>query len=279
MQLQYAAKRFDTTPVFDAYTGDLQPHRCQVTLWDNPRRDGLTTLRRTISAAKEFEPPPRRAVVIGKEAWIIGTYAHPDTFDADIVRRGYVMQLAQPGAVGTTKDFFDDTYEPVYVSRVWVKDVKDTSTESEAQSQYYIYFTEGENVQEGEFIFVHDRLHIVRNVKKEASGLWAAEANELEYNTFGKLEIDSQQVFDPVTETYTGGAPREVKAIVLKWNDDYQYELPSHTKFEVGDVRVRILGTDTPTLDQTVTFEGQKFRPVSITSRGAGINSVVLRRV
>ena len=97
MQLQYVAKRFDTTPVFDAYTGDLQPHRCQVTLWDNPRRDGLTTLRRTISAAKEFEPPPRRAVVIGKEAWIIGTYAHPDTFDADIVRRGYVMQFAQPG--------------------------------------------------------------------------------------------------------------------------------------------------------------------------------------
>lgn len=278
MQLKDVARRFDTTPIFEAYTGEIWPHRCQVTLWDNPRRDGLTTLRRTISGGKGFTLPPRRAVVIGEKAWIVGTYAHPDTFDADIVREGYVMQFAQLGAVGTALDFFNSTFKPVYVSRVWVKDVKDISTTSEAQSQYFIYFTEDEDVREGEFIFVHNRLHIVRNIKKEASGLWTAEANELEDEVFGEIKFPGGSTYDPITETWTGGTLNTAPAIVLKWNDDYIYDLASHEKPLVGDIRMRLRSTDTPSLDDLITYHDLEYRVVSITPRGPDVNSVVIRR-
>ncbi len=140
MQLKYVARKFDTTPIFNAYTGRKLASTCQVTLWDNPRRDGLTTLRRTISVGKGFKLPNRRAVVIGQKAWIVGTYAHPDTFDADIVREGYVMQFAELGGLGTSRDFLDSTISPVYASKVWIKDTKDISTTSEGHGQYNIYF-------------------------------------------------------------------------------------------------------------------------------------------
>ena len=145
MQLKDVATKFDTTPIYNAYTGKMLAFTCQVTLWDNPRRDGLTTLRRTISVRKGFKLPNRRAVVIGQKAWIVGTYAHPDTFDADIVREGYVMQFAELGGLGTSREFLDLKPTPVYMSKVWIKDSKDISTTSEGQGQYNIYFTEGEN--------------------------------------------------------------------------------------------------------------------------------------
>ena len=43
MDLVAVSRRFDMTPLWDAYTGEKLSATCQVTVWDNPRRDGLTS--------------------------------------------------------------------------------------------------------------------------------------------------------------------------------------------------------------------------------------------
>lgn len=278
MQIKDVAAKFDTTPVYDAYTGALLPYRCQVTLWDNPRRDGLTTLRRTISGGKGFQLPPRRAVVIGSQAWIGGTYMHPDTFDADVVRVGCVIQFAELGGLGTSREFLDMEPTPVYLSKVWIKDVKDISTTSESQGQYNIYYTEGENVQEGEFLYIQNRMHIVRNCMKGAGGLWIAEVNELEPECFQEISFGVEGEYDPIMDEYVGGDVKKANVIVLRWNDDYEYELPSHEKYQVGDIRMRVKVEESPVIGDDVTYLGDVYTVVSVTERADSVNSVVIRR-
>lgn len=153
MELAAVASRFDSTPMWDAYTGQKLKGCCQVSIWDNPRRDGLTTVRRTISMADKVALPARMTLIIGGQVWLVGQVVNPDTWGADVTRKGYVTQMAMLGRVGSTKAVLENSTVPVYVSRLWTRDVKDISSTSSGQGQYGIYFTKGESVREGEFIY------------------------------------------------------------------------------------------------------------------------------
>lgn len=281
MKLKAVARRFDLTPMWDVYTGQKLKAKCQVTAWDSPRRDGLTTVRRTLSMAYGAQLPARGAVVIGGDAWIVARDPSPDTFGYDVVRMGYVAQQAHIGKVGRTADVLDGTAKEVFLSRVWVKDVKDITTTSEAQGQYYIYFTEGEPVEQGQFLFIDGLWHICRNILTSAAGFFVAECNELEPDCVIDVPLVTQGRYNPITEQHEPAAPEVLKGILLGWRDDYVHELASAAKEQVGDIRIRFRAGDSGSLKLTsrMTHDGDEWQVVSMTERNDGSMSVVWRRV
>lgn len=230
MNLAAVARRFDRTSMWDAYNGKKLAATCQVTAWDSPRRDGLTTVRRTLYTAYGSQLPPRRAVLIGGEAWIVAEDPAHDTFGKDVTRVGHIAQQAHMGKVGNTAQVLEDTSAEVYLSRVWVKDVKDISTTSEAQGQYYIYFVRGEPVKPGSFLWAGGLWHLCRNVISGTAGLMIAECNELEPDCVVQVEVQEKGVWDPVTETYAPTVPTTLRGILTTWKDDYALEMPSAEK-------------------------------------------------
>ena len=281
MRLETVSSRFDRTPMWDAYTGQLLAGRCQMTAWDNPRRDGLTTIRRTLSMKNSTRLPARRALLIGGLAWIVARFDNVDTWGRHVSRDGYIAQQAMLGKVGSTDEVLLNTCTRSYLSRVWVKDVKDISTTSEAQGQYYVYFTETEQVTEGEFVFVDSRWHLVRNIISGTAGFMVAECNELEADCITEVELQAEGAYDPVTETYSDLTNRVLYAIRTTWKDDYTNDLASNEKEQIGDVRLRFSSGDADLikLESRLTIQGKLWQVTGIEPRKGGAVSVSLRRV
>lgn len=279
MDLATVAGRFDLTPMWDAYSGQLLKHKCQVKVWDDPRRDGLTTLRRIVSMAHQAEVPKRHTVIIGGQVWLLSDYSNPDPFDNYVNRKGYVAQLAKLGKVATTAQVLDEQGQAVYMSRVWIKDVKDITTSSESQSQYYVYFTHGEPLFEGEFVFICDRWHIIRNIYSSTAGFLIAECNELEANCLGTLQADIGE-YDPVSET-TISDIQNIPVIKLDWRDDYVNSLPSGESQQEGDIRLRTSRKYAHLLieGRKFSFDSLNWTLVRVEHRQWGAVSAVLRRV
>lgn len=281
MELHNVAARFDLTPMWDAYSGKLLKAKCQITAWDNTRRDGMTTVRRTLFVKQGTKFPRRHTVVVGGQAWILARLENLDTWGRHNTRIGYVAQYADLGRVGQTDEVLQDKCEEVYVSRVWVKDVKDISTTSEAQGQYYIYFTHGENIKEGGFVFVMNRWHIVRNLITGTAGLMIAECNELESDCLTEIHVINSGVYNPVSETYDNAQELKIKALTLEWKDDYTHELPSREKEEVGDKRLRISSQDAAFINEATQFKWKDvlWQVSNIETRRDKSLSVAIRRV
>lgn len=281
MNLADVARRFDRTTMWDAYNGKKLAATCQVTAWDSPRRDGLTTIRRTLYTAYGARLPDRRAVVIGAETWLLAEDPAHDTYGRDVSRVGYIAQQAHLGKVATTAQVLDDAAEEVFLSRVWVKDVKDISTTSEAQGQYYIYFARGEAVRPGTFLHAGGLWHICRNVISGTAGLMIAECNELDPDCVVQVEVQGSGKWDPVTETYGPSTTLPLRGIRMTWKDDYALELPSSEKEQVGDVRIRFKSVDAAHLktDARITLRGDVWQLVSRSDKADDSVSTVWRRV
>lgn len=279
MELTAIARRFDNVPMVDSYNGKKLRAKCQVTTWDNPRRDGLTTLRRVISVAEGTKFPVRGAVRFAGQDWILGHRHYPDGWGKLTIREGYIAQMAYLGSVGTVEQVFADTTTPTYLSRVWVKDVKDISTDSLGQGQYYIYFTTAENIVEGTFILFEDRWHITRNIVSGVSGHMIAEVNELDRDCITTVEVVTKGQRNPVTEKYEE-VVEKVSAIYMMWKDDYSYKLPSHEKEQVGDIRLRIKSEDADKFNNNarVKFKGEDWSVTTNDKRPDGTWSVTIRR-
>lgn len=279
--LHEVSSMFERTPMWDAYTGRKLAVKCQITPWDTPRRDGMTTIRRTFFVKPNSKFPRRKAVIVANQVWLIARLSNPDTWGRNISREGYVAQYANLGLLADTEDVLSGNGYPVYVSRVWVKDVKDITSTSESQGQYYIYYTSEEPVYEGAFVFSDGRWHVVRNIISGTAGLMVAECNELEPDCVVDVETTQSGEYDPVLETYTDATRSVFKAVMLAWKDDYNHSMPSREAEEIGDKRLRVQSSDSSliTQDAVLSIKGFTWKVVEYQPKLDGSVSVVIRRV
>lgn len=281
MGLEHVSSRFDLTPVWDAYTGEKLAAKCQLTAWDTPRRDGLTTIRRTLYTAQNYKLPARCGLIFAGAYWIAARLRNPDAFGRHNPRVGYVVQQAYPAKRGNVNQVLSNTTTEVLLSRVWVKDVKDITSDSEFQGQYYVYFTEAERIGISEFLFVDGRWHIVRGIVSGTAGLMIAECNELAEDCIVNVEVQAAAVYDPVTESYSNGSDQTIPAVFMEWRDEYVNELPSNEKEQTGDKRIRVsnlhgrlLGMDT-----RLKIRGTTWQVTGLDTKADGSVSAALRRV
>ncbi len=281
MELKNVAKRFDTTPMWESYTGKKLRARCQITPWDNPRRDGLTTVRRTISVEHRTLFPLRRAIYAGGAHWIVGDKHNPDTLNNSVTRVGYIVQQAEKGLVGETSQVLENSCKPTFMSRVWVKDVKDVTITSETQSQYFIYYVPYEDILDGSFIQLNGRWHIVHNTVTGVSGLNIAYCSELERDCVHTVKITTDGEWNPITESYAAGVSVSVKCIVTTPRDDFSNQLASRVTIQLGDVRLRFQSGYSQLVDLTTTIDylGDIWQVIGIQDRTDESFSALIRRL
>lgn len=283
MKFESVSRKFDNTLMWDAYSGKPLKFRCQITAWDAPRRDGLTTVRRSMSVDAGFIPPSRRGIIAARQFWIMSHQPAHDTWNGNVHRAGYILQQATPADIFNTEDLLssDGRGTVSLASRVWVKDVKDITTESEQQSQYLIYFAVGESVRESDFVMISERLHIVRNLYESAAGFLTAECNELEPDCIVGVSLVSKGHYNPVKETYEDTLGENFPAVRMNWKDDYSNHMPSFSKEEVGDKRLRISREHSQfvKMESRLHFDGNYWTVTGIDKRLDGAVSVSVRRV
>lgn len=280
MGLEHVSRRFDRMPVWDAYTGEMLSAKAQLTVWDNPRRDGLTTIRRTLSMSDRHRFPERGGLVFAGDYWIAARLNNPDAWGVHIARVGYVVQQARPAKRGSVGQILSDGHRELLLSRVWVKDVKDITTDSEFQGQYYVYFTEAEKIGISEFLFVDSRWHIVRGIVSGTAGLMIAECNELAADCIVEAEVQGEAAYDPVTEQYSGTAAT-IPAVFMDWRDEYINGMPSAEREQTGDKRIRVSPAHAKLLNlQTrVKVKGSLWQVTGLDTKSDGSVSASLRRV
>lgn len=282
MRLRDAAKRFDRTPVVDAYTGQGTFYG-QLNLFDDSMRDGTTVVRRVLSLDRDVSIPARRAVTIHGEVFMIGG-VHKDSFDGDVLRQKYVVHRADGLAARKTADeaIRAQAGYSLYGARLWVKDLKELEFSSRLPSFMNLYIAPTETAAAGDFILLSSRLHLVRNTFLGAAGFRICEVDELPSDALTTASYVSRtgQTYNPATDTVSG-TTTSVPVIQHRWQDDYLYERLSSVTFDAGDHIVRVSKTNIATAeagDSLTLADGRAFKVVSVKDDGAGAWALHARR-
>lgn len=234
MKLTQAAKRFDHLVCSDAYTPSVT-FKCQIDLYDDSRRDGLTAQRRILSVAPDVVIPSRRCIALGGEYWLVGE-GNPDYFMSGIIRVKYIIQRSPHlGVVKTLEEVLHSLPGVVaYVYKSWVKSVKEIEFSSEMPNQYELFFSTTEAVAPGQMVQADGRWYLIRSVHDSAGGLLAAVADELSEPALTTVTM-LQRAYQPITDDYATN-PLVVPAVRLRWQNHFQYRQQGAEAYKPGDI-------------------------------------------
>jgi len=238
MDLAAAASYFDKMLCVDAFVPATEFYG-PLDVFDDSRRDGATVLRRLLSVADGTVIPARRVLTIAGEQWIVGTH-EVDTFRGAVIRDKHILHRAHGAAtIRTLQQVLTTGGVATYGSKLWVKDSKEVENSSSLTGFFNIYLPSTETAGLGYVIELLGRQHVVRNTFISAAGFLVAESNELEATALQNATF-TPRAFSPATDTLTSGTPVALKALRLRFHDDYEYASASAPKMAPGDIRAFI---------------------------------------
>jgi hypothetical protein len=234
MEFSDVNRFFDTDPVFDGYTG-ASLFKAQTASFDDSSSDGATSRRRVLQLAPGLVIPTRRVVLLYGDRWVIGN-GTPDGFGGAPVRQHFTMKratdllaLLTPGqalaaAAGT----------PAYVQKMYFKDVVNSLTDSEYDTQWNIFVAPNEPAGKGTFLRdAQGRFFRVRNDYLPTEGLRVLQTDSLDVAALQTGRFPSG-TYNPVTEELTAG----VVVVPTLWMDVpvfYRFRHISDDKVQPGD--------------------------------------------
>lgn len=236
MQLTAAARAFDTMPCVDAYTG-AHAFDGQLALYDDNKRDSVTTERRVISTAPDVTIPARRVVKAAGTQFIIG-HGNPDWYRGSAIRMGYVAHEATDLAQVRTlaQACLDQAGFTAWAAREWIKSLAYSEQNSKLAPQYHIYFARTEPVLGQHLVTFGSGLHLVRTRHEGPSGTLVTLCDELAEPSIEMVSV-AGTTWDPVAETMTGG-PTSVRAVRARWQSLFGYRSNLAPKFGPDDMQV-----------------------------------------
>jgi len=236
MKVSAAARRFDKTPCYDAYTGELLFH-AQLGLYDDSKRDSETAQRRILSVGPEVEIPLRRVVTFDGIKFIVG-HANADTFMGRTIRLGYTVHEATALAnVQTLAQAAANTPGvSTWAARAWVKNAAFSEQGSQLAPEHHIHFAANETVPDASLVTFAGDVHVVRSSNTGAAGTLVTLCDQMPDASIGMGTITSGQ-WDPVQETWSG-APVAVRVIRLRWQSYFQYMNKGAPTFGPDDAQV-----------------------------------------
>ncbi len=265
MDLYSAATYFDNDPVLDGYTG-ASLFDAQASSYDDSKSDGSTARRRVLSVAPGISMPTRRVVSMYGERWLIGSGAL-DGFQGDVIRQHYVSKKVTNllALLTPSQALAASAGTPVYAQCMYYKDVVNTLTDSEYDTQWNIFVAPGEAAAKGSFFRdENSRLYRVRNDYLPVEGLRVCQSDMLDTDARNTATFDGG-TYNPVTEAWSGSTTA-VNSIWLDMPKFYRYRGTSDVKVEQGDIAVFVPTSITPKLNQTFTLLSKKWRVVSLQS-------------
>jgi hypothetical protein len=270
MKLSAAASHFDNQSFKDSYSG-VHALYGQLDLYDDARREGLTSVRRIISMAPALAVPARRALTLGSDVWLLSDSPASDYFRADAIRAKYISHRADGlGEIKTILQELSNTAGvSAYGAAVWLKGNKEIDESSEVTNSVNIYFASSEAVPDRGLIKLRNVWYIVRYTYSTTTGFVAAVADQLDTPNFETASY-ARRVYAPITDTYTS-TPVSIKVLRLRWQDKFEYLSPASAKYDAGDdvVMVRVADVAAPTTGDLITLTDGVRRVESIQADGS----------
>jgi hypothetical protein len=259
MEISDAAIHFDKDPILDGYSGALLFYG-QTASYDDSSQDGATNRRRVLSLAPALSMPTRRVVSLYGDRWVVGT-GTPDGFLGSVIRQHFTMKrVTDLMAVLTPSEALAASAgTPAYVQRMYFKDVVNTLTDAEYDTQWNIFIAPGEAVVQGTFFRDADsRLYRVRQDYLPTEGLRVCQSDALDVGARTTATFGTGS-YDPITDTTSAGTTT-VNAITLDIPKFYRFLHVSDAKTLPGDIAVFVPSATTVVLGGTFTMGGATWR-------------------
>jgi hypothetical protein len=243
VRLINAARRFDRTSCYDAYT-DVLLFTAQLGLFDDNKRDSETAERRILSMAVSNVVPYRRVIDFAGTKLIIG-HANIDTFGDDVLRVGYSVHEATGLATIRTLAQVCASAAGVsaYAGRAWVKNLAFSEQGSKNAGEYHIHFASTETVVDGALIGFGGRNYVARTSNQGAGGTLVVTSDEMAEPCIETGTIVTG-TYDPVTEAMSGSST-SVQVVRIRWQSYFQYLNKSAPSFGPDDMQVAVPKTVT----------------------------------
>lgn len=204
MKLITAAIKFDLDPLYDAYSGDYL-YKGQFSTYESSQLDGSFIRRRTVSMHPELQLPPRRAVTLYGETWVLSDPIF-DGWKGKPVRQTMSARKCHALYKVVTPENLFEELKPLEMREAYAfsrltKGTADAAT-SNLEPYYEFSFSLTEDSVTGLFIRDGKKVWYVRMSADVSEGFLVAEADLLvdgteQENGFFKAELDGYN--DPVT--------------------------------------------------------------------------------
>lgn len=274
MKLKNVSKFFDKTKAVDAYNAHYS-FKCQVEPLDMYRTEGTRIKIRNMSTAPGVTIPARRVIKIDDQAYIVSD-SSLDHWSGEAIRSRYVLQGADHVVeIRTITQVLEDVAGvQAFASIDFNKYSTDERDSSRYHPQYHIYFGK-ETVEEDYVVHTTSSNYLVKNSYLTPAGIVDALANEL-YDPIVQVSVSTGRTYDPVTDNYTA-TTSSVRAILVRWQEYFEYLTQGSTKYERGDAQLFVLPSVHAKAGDTVSISGEDFRVLSHLDR-TGYRTLHIRR-
>jgi hypothetical protein len=257
MRLKNAARMFDDTPVYDAYTGE-KLFDCQFSSFNDVNAIGSTSTRRVLSIAPGLQVPERRAVRIFEDVWLIGD-GNPDSWKGQVIRQSFNMRKATDIAYILTpgEACLEAPGTQVFVHKAYFKDTVNSFTEADYDPFWNVYVAPVEPTRQGGFLRIDDQLYRTRSAYLPVENLRIAQCDEVD---FGPVSATFQTgVYLPVNDRYDA-SEHHTAAILLDHTKAFRMLAASSEKHVPGDVSALVpqAATFQPEVGRTVVLDGRE---------------------
>lgn len=301
MRLANAAKHFDKQVLTDAY--GIATFRGQFDLYDDNKREGVTTRRRILSTAPTVTIPSRKALKIDNTVWLVGS-SNPDFFKADPIRRKHILHQADglarvqtfaqflsnpaPWTLDSGLPTLDATTTMVdnsgvaqgltaYAAMEWVKASKEVDESSTLADLMTAIFATSETLPAVGIVTIGGASYLLREPHPSSAGFKTAYADEIAWPVTEQGTFTSR-TYDPVADTWAGtGVP--VRYLRLRWQAHFEYLSKNTLKFEAGDeVLICLKTAATPKPNDNIVLGDGTWQALTVQSDG-GCWSIHVRRI
>lgn len=264
MRLKTAASYFDDTEVYDAYTGRYL-WRCQFSSFNDANAVGSTSTRRILSIAPGLDLPPRRAVKVFDDVWLVGD-GNPDSWRGSAIRQSFNMKKATALASLLTpaEACLSAAGTPAYTQAIYFKDTVNSLNNADYDPFWNYFFAPGEPISKGGFIRDGSRLLRIRSSYLPLEDLRIAQSDEMGSGPLAAVFQTGAYV--PATDSFTAGT---VSTFVLMFDmpKAYSYVTEATDKATSGDMSALVPKSAlTPVPGKTVTISGVTWRVISLDS-------------
>lgn len=258
MRLKAAAKYFDDTPVYDAYTGQFL-WNCQFSSFNDANAVGSTSTRRVLSIAPGLALPPRRAVRVFDDYWLVGD-GNPDSWKGSVIRQSFNMKKATAlvNLLTPGEACLGESGVQAFAQSIYFKDTVSTLNNADYDPFWNYFFSPTEPVSKGTFIRDGARLLRVRSAYLPLEDLRIGQSDEADS---GLLEaVFNTGVYVPATDSYTD-VPVATTVILLDFTKAFSYLSQGSEKVAAGDVGAMVAQSAiNPDVGSTVSVSGAAWR-------------------
>lgn len=265
MRLKTVSRKFDTCPVYDAYSNALL-FKAQVSTFLEAAPDGSTAKRRVLSLDPSITPPTHSSINVLNEMWVVGD-GILDEWRGSSIRASYWMKYSSglfsvltPGqaCLGTV-------VTAQHAQRDYLKDTVNGVTDAQYDPFWIFYLSKNAVVAKGSFIKQGPTLYRVRTQHLALEGFKEAQCDEIDYGVLTST-FSSTGVYNPVTDTYSA-ASVAVPSLLLDYYKVYEFKTQADPSNLAGDMALVVAKSSvSPVVGQNVVVNSESWRIISIVS-------------